>query len=156
MPFDELISEYLRGPQLLRDAIQGMTPAQLDAAPVPGKWSTRQLICHIADFEPIYADRMKRIVAEEKPKMMSGDPDQFAAKLAYPTRDLNVELELIDVCRKHVALILKALPEEAFQRAGIHSADGEITLETLLRRITRHIPHHAQFIAEKRKALGVA
>ena len=32
-----------------------MTDAQIDAAPVPGTWSTRQLICHLADFEPYVA-----------------------------------------------------------------------------------------------------
>ena len=38
--------------------------------------------------------------------------------------------------RKHTARILKTLPEEAFERTGIHSADGPLTLETLLKRIT--------------------
>ncbi len=34
-----LISEYLAGPQKLRDAIAGMTDEQIAAAPIPGKWS---------------------------------------------------------------------------------------------------------------------
>jgi len=155
MPQDELIDEYLQGPKLLRDALRGMSPAQIDAAPVPGKWSTRQIVCHISDFEPVYADRMKRVVAEDRPQMMSGDPDQFAARLAYGARDIEVELDLIEACRKHVASILKALPAEAFERVGLHSRDGELTLTTLLRRVTNHVPHHAKFIAEKRAALGM-
>ncbi len=153
MAFDDLISEYLRGPQLLRDAIQGMTPAQLDAAPVPGKWSTRQLVCHIADFEPVYADRMKRVLAEHEPPLLSGDPDLFAAKLAYDRRNAQEELKLIELVRKQMVRILRQLEPADFQRRGIHSADGPLTLETLLRRITGHIPHHVKFIEEKRKAL---
>ena len=31
--------------------------------------------------------------------------------------------------------------------------DGPLTLETLLRRITGHIPHHIRFILEKRQLL---
>ena len=34
-----------------------------------------------------------------------------------------------------------------------HSEDGPITLRTLLERITNHIPHHVQFIEEKRRAM---
>jgi hypothetical protein len=44
MDISELIDEYAAGPQKLRDAITGMTAEQIDAAPVPGKWSTRQII----------------------------------------------------------------------------------------------------------------
>ena len=149
-----LIADYLAGPAALRQAIQGMTPAQLNAAPIPGKWSTRQVICHIADFEPVYADRIKRVIAEDEPLLMSGDPDQFAAKLAYDQRDLETELQLIEVVRRHLASILRTLPAETFQRAGKHSRDGLLTIETLLTRITGHIPHHVQTIAEKRAALG--
>ena len=39
-----LIDGYLAGPQKLRDAIAGMTAEQVDAAPIAGKWSTRQVI----------------------------------------------------------------------------------------------------------------
>lgn len=154
MSHEPLIAEYLAGPAALRQAIQGMTPAQCDAAPIPGKWSTRQVICHIADFEPVYADRIKRVIAEDEPLLLSGDPDQFAAKLAYDQRDLETELQLIEVVRRHLASILRTLPAESYQRAGKHSRDGLLTIETLLTRITGHIPHHIKTIAEKRAALG--
>jgi len=153
MSYEQLINEYLAGPSKLREAIAGMTAAELAAAPVPGRWSTRQVICHIADFEPVYADRMKRVIAEHEPTMFGGDPDEFAAALAYDQRDLELDLQLIDVVRQHVAGILRTLPPEDFQRTGINSQEGPLTLETLLRRITRHIVHHIKFIEEKRAAL---
>ncbi len=149
------LEEYLQGAELIRQAVAGMTREQLLAKPVPGKWSTLEVVCHIADFEPIYADRMKRILAEENPTIMSGDPDLFAAKLAYEHRDLDVELDLISSVRKQVARIFEIQPEEAFQRTGMHSVDGPVTIETLLTRVTKHIPHHLPFIQEKREALGI-
>jgi hypothetical protein len=88
----DLIASYLSGPNQLREAIAGMTPEQINATPIPGKWSTRQVICHLADFEPVYADRMKRVIAEDNPPLRGGDPDVFAAKLAYDKRDIQEEL----------------------------------------------------------------
>ena len=61
MDYAQLIDDYLAGPQMLRAAVAGMTAEQLDARPIPGKWSTRQVLCHIADSEPVYLDRMKRV-----------------------------------------------------------------------------------------------
>jgi uncharacterized damage-inducible protein DinB len=150
-----LINDYLAGVDQLRKAVAGMTDQQLDATPVAGKWSTRQVICHIADFEPIYADRMKRVIAEQQPALPSGDPDLFQASLAYNQRSVATELDLIAAVRSQLATILRTLKAEDFQRTGIHSVDGPLSIETLLKRIAGHIPHHAQFIAEKRQALGL-
>ena len=149
----QLIDDYLAGPGKLREAIAGMTDEQINAAPIPGKWSTRQIICHIADFEPVYADRMKRVIAEETPTLFGGDPDLFAARLAYDQRNIAEELHLIEIVRKHVASILKTLKPEDFQRTGNHSQRGPLALETLLTNVTNHIPHHIKFIEEKRAAL---
>ncbi len=149
-----LIATYLAGPQQLRDAVRGMSPDQLDAQPIPGKWSTRQVICHIADFEPVYVDRMKRVIAQEDPTLFGGDPDLFAARLAYQARDVEEELQLIAACRRHMARILNTLRPEEFARRGLHSEAGPMTLEKLLTNIANHIPHHIPFIEEKRRALG--
>ena len=148
-----LIDNYLAGPQKLRDAIDGMTAEQVDAAPIPGKWSTRQVICHIADFEPVYADRMKHVIAEDQPPFAGGCHQQFAEHLAYDKRDIGEEVRLIDVVRSQMVRILRSLPSEAFERTGIHAVRGPMTLRTLLEAITNHIPHHVQFIEEKRWAM---
>jgi uncharacterized damage-inducible protein DinB len=71
MRLQQLIDEYAAGPERLRQAVAGMSEAQLDAAPIPGRWSTRQVVSHIADFELVYADRMKRVVAMNEPELLS-------------------------------------------------------------------------------------
>ncbi len=151
----QLIDEYLRGPMLLRDAVAGMTREQLLARPIAGKWSTLEIIAHLADFEPVYCDRMKRVLAENEPTLFGGDPDKFAAKLAYHGRDLETELCLIDCVRQQMAAILRTVPDADFQRIGRHSEAGPLSLRTFLERITGHIPHHLPFILEKRRSLGV-
>jgi hypothetical protein len=150
---ETLIDNYLAGPQLLRKAVAGMSQEQLLARPVPGKWSTLEVICHLADFEVVFADRIKRVIAENEPTLFGGNPDLFAARLAYQQRNPEEELLLVALIRQQVARILRALKPEDFQRRGIHSESGPLTLETLVQRITGHIPHHVRFIEEKRKAL---
>lgn len=156
MSIAKLIDDYAAGPALLREAVRGMTQDQLHARPIEGKWSTHECVCHIADFEPVYLDRMTRVIAQETPTYFGGDPDLYAAKLAYAARAVEEELNLIEACRRHVSRILRSLPESAFQRKGNHSEAGEQTLEKLLTNVTRHIPHHIEFIREKRRALGLS
>ncbi len=147
------IEEYAFGPQLLRNAVAGMTREELVDRPIPGKWSTLEVICHLADFEIVGADRIKRVIAENEPTLFGGDQETFAARLAYHERDAEEELLLIEQIRKQVVRILKTLKPEDFQRRGIHSEVGPLTLAALVERSAGHIPHHVQFINEKRRAL---
>ncbi len=151
-----LIDDYLAGPPLLRQAAAGMSRDQLLARPVPGKWSTLEVICHLADFEIVGADRIKRVIAEHEPTLFGGDQNLFAARLAYHERDAEEELHLVETIRKQVARILRTLKPADFQRRGIHSEAGPLTLEGFVQRSTGHIPHHVRFIEEKRKAMSGA
>ena len=119
----QLTEEYLAGPQVLRRAVAGMNREQLQARPVPGKWSTLEVVCHIADFEPVLADRMKRVIAEERPALIGANEKSFAASLAYHDRDLEEELTIVDMTRRQLARILKTLPAEALQR-GLDTYPG--------------------------------
>ena len=151
----QLIDEYLAGPGLLRRAVAGMTREQLLARPIAGKWSTLEVVCHLAEYEPIYADRMKRVIALEEPELLKGDPGLFAARLAYDQREVDEELTLIELTRKQMARILRTLSADDFKRRGRHSRDGALTLEVLLERITAHIPHHVRFVEEKKRAMAM-
>ncbi len=90
MTLDDLLKQYEHGPNLLKAAISGVREHQFDQTPVPGRWSIRQVVCHIADFEPVYADRMKRVLVEDNPTMFGGDPDVFAAGLHRSERINNI------------------------------------------------------------------
>jgi hypothetical protein len=152
----ELVDAYLAGVGQLRQAVAGLAREQLLARPIPGKWSTLEVVCHLADFEPVFADRMKRIIALEKPPLAAADENLYAAKLAYHERDVAEELAVIDVTRKQMARILRPLPDTVLDRVGIHSERGPRTLADILTGATNHIAHHLPFIAEKRTALGAA
>jgi uncharacterized damage-inducible protein DinB len=150
----QLVELYQTGPALVREAIAGMTDEQLDAQPVPGLWSTRQVVCHIADFEVVYADRMKRALAEFEPTVFGGDPDSFAASLGYLKRPVDAELEVIASVRRQMGGILEALTPRDLGRQVRHSERGLVSLGQLLSDIAGHVPHHVGFIVDKRRALA--
>jgi hypothetical protein len=155
MPVTTLIEQYLAGTDSLRSAVRGMTREQLTARPVAGKWSTLEVVAHIADFEPILAERMMRVLSHERPLLLVADENLFAAALNYHGRDIEEELNIVEVTRKKMARILRGVRPEAANRMGVHSFKGLVSLEAVLTSAVNHIPHHVAFIEEKRKALGV-
>src|SRR5262249_35433982 len=80
----ELADAYAKGAADLRAAVTGMTREQFVARPVPGRWSTLEVLCHLADFEPVFAERMKRIIAlGPTPLLVAADEKLFTKELKY-------------------------------------------------------------------------
>src|SRR5690242_652758 len=82
-----LISAYESGVGQLRDAVAGLAAEQLRARPVEGRWSTLEVVCHLADCEQFFADRMKRTVAMDRPLLIGAEGFRYAGPLHYHDRD---------------------------------------------------------------------
>jgi uncharacterized damage-inducible protein DinB len=149
MMITSLIDKYAAGPGLLLAALHEASRLDVDAYPVSDTWSIRETVCHLADSEIVYADRIKRVLAEDNPTFFEADPNIFVPALHVRERPLETELQLIGAVRSHMLPILRSLNMRDLQRSGQHSLDGQMTLETLLQRITNHIPHHLEFIKAK-------
>jgi hypothetical protein len=56
-----LIDRFEAGADIPLRAIAGLSPAELDAFPVPGTWSIRQIIVHLWESDLAASHRMRRI-----------------------------------------------------------------------------------------------
>ena len=149
-----IIERYASGAILPAKAIEGMSKSDLLAAPVPGRWSTQQVIMHLMDSDLIGADRMKRVIAEERPLLLRYDESAFARSLFYDRLDAALACEVFEKNRRLMAAVLRLLPDDAFTRTGVHSERGLETLGDLVTGYADHLDHHLRFIQEKRRALG--
>ena len=148
-----LIAAYEQGIEHLHAAVAGMTQQQLLARPIPGKWSTQEVVSHLADTEVYFTDRIERTIALERPLLMGVDERPYPERLNYQAFDLAEQLGLFTALRRHVIRILRLQPEEAWQRTAVHSETGLVTLRQLVFKAVRHLSHHLPFIAEKRAAM---
>lgn len=148
-----LIARFEQGPDELRAAVAGMNSEQLQARPIAGKWSTLEAVCHIADCEQFFADRIKRTAAMERPLLLGADGFRYPAACDYQHHDLDEELAVVAVNRRQLARVLRLLPADAWQRTAVHSEIGLITLRQLVLHAVRHLQNHLAAILEKRTVL---
>src|ERR1051326_4500298 len=114
VPVADLIGAYEQGVDELRAAVAGMTVEQLRSRPVAGKWSTIEVVCHIADCEQFFADRMKRTVAMDRPLLLGADGFRYPEPLRYQEHDLDEELDLIAITRRQMASTLRRIDPSAW------------------------------------------
>jgi hypothetical protein len=149
----DLIAAYEQRFDDLRTAVAGMTVEQILSRPIPGKWSTLEVVAHLADTEIYYTDRIERTIALERPLLIGVDERRYPERLNYQAFDLGEQLDLFTALRRHGTRILRLQPPAAWLRVGVHSETGIITLRQQVVQAVRHVRHHLPFIAEKRAAV---
>lgn len=150
----DLVAAYEQGIKDLLLAVEGMTPEQSKARPIPGKWSTIEVVAHLAGTEIYFTDRIERTIALDHPLLMSTDEKPYPDRIGFQDLDLIEEGTMFVALRKHVARVLKRQPPEAWKRTAVHTGSGILNLRQLVFQSVRHLRHHLPFIAEKRAALA--
>jgi hypothetical protein len=149
----ELIERYKQGPAVLREAVAGLSDAELDHRPGPGDWSPRMVVHHCADSELTSAIRLRRLLAEEKPAIQGYDENLFAERLHYD-RPIESSLEAVAAARRSSAEIVERIGPADWQRTGTHSeATRPYTVERWLEIYAAHCHDHADQI---RRAVAAA
>ena len=146
----DLLERFRRGAELVAVSITGAAGSELDYVPEQGKWSIRQIVSHLADAEIVGAMRLRRVIAEEEPKLEAFDQNAWASNLDYARRKTSQALETFRRIRGENYELLKELPEMAFERAAIHSERGRLTLRQLLQGYAEHAENHAAQMRARR------
>jgi hypothetical protein len=152
----DLLERFRRGAELVAVVSTGSAGAEWDFVPAPGKWSLRQIMCHLADSEMIGRYRLASVIAEDNPTLMWYDQDAWAVNLDHSRRKFSHALEMFRRVRNDNYELLKDLPEETFSRTGTHSKEGVMSLKDLLRMYAEHAEGHARQIKEARDAYKAA
>jgi len=147
----DLLERFRRGAELLAVATTGAAGPELDFRP-ENKWSVRQIVCHLADAEAVGVMRFRQLIAEEHPAMTAWDQEAWGSNLDYNKRKISQALEIFRMLRSANYDLLKDLPEPAFDRAGVHSKRGPLTLHDMLRMYAEHVETHVKQIQSVRAA----
>jgi len=148
----DLLERYRRGADLIATVTTGAAGSELDFHPGEGKWSVRQIACHLADIEVIAAVRFRLVIAQDNPKLDAIEQDAWAEKLDYSRRKISQALETLRRMRAENHELLKALPLETLARTGTHSKRGVTSVLDMVRFFAEHTENHARQMQAARAA----
>src|ERR1035441_6939064 len=66
-------------PQRLAAQLDRLGPDGMERPYAPGKWNTRQILCHLADTELVFALDLRQALAEDHHVVQPMDQDKWAA-----------------------------------------------------------------------------
>ena len=157
VPLERLFEVFLAGPDRFRRSISGVTEEQMRSHPITGKWSIKEIAVHLVDSEMVAAVRFRQAITSSDSNLAFYDQDIWAKDLQYQEMtDAYVEsaLALFAGIRITTASLLSYMPEDIWQRAGIHPRRGRMTVREMFGLYAGHCERHIAQILERRRLLG--
>lgn len=149
----EFLNQITEAPTKLRDAVLGLTDAQLDTPYRDGGWSPRQVVHHLADSHMNAFIRYKMALTEDNPTIKPYAEDLWARQ-ADNSLSTDVSLPIVDSVHHRWVTLMKAMTEADWARTFTHPAMGVRRLDQTLALYAWHGRHHVAHITTLRKQKG--
>ena len=150
----EFIREIAELPRKLREAVAGLTDAQIDTPYRPGGWTVRQVVHHLADSHIHSYIRFKLALSEDQPTIKPYDEARWAEMKEARTAPVGVSLDLIDALHRRWVMLLENMTDADFKRAFHHPEHGIMPLEPVVEMYAWHCRHHVAHIQALRTRMG--
>jgi hypothetical protein len=149
-----LIERYERGYDEVVRGLDGFPEEALGTHPLPGKWSAREIVHHLADSETASGLRLRKLLAEEYPVIYAYDQEAYAILLRYNLReDIGPALDAFRAARATTAQLLHAMSDDDWTRGAWHTEAGYYSATRWLQIYADHAHNHAAQIVRLREAV---
>jgi len=148
------IAEIAAAPAALRDAVAGLSDAQLDTPYRPGGWTVRQAAHHVPDSHLNAYVRFKLAVTEERPTIKPYDEKAWAELADVKAVPVATSLALLEALHARWVALLISFGEADWARTFQHPELGIVPLEKNLALYAWHGRHHVAHVTSLRERMG--
>jgi hypothetical protein len=148
------IDEIAAAPALLRAAVEGLSPQQIETPYRPGGWTVRQVVHHLPDSHLNSYVRFRLALTEQEPTIKPYDQQSWAELPDSRTAPIEVSLALLESLHERWILLLRSLTPADWKRTFRHPELGLVNLERTAALYAWHGRHHVAHIASLRQRMG--
>lgn len=115
---------------------------QIQQRRIPGKWSIHEHIAHLAKYQLVFIDRIRKILMMEEPAFeayKAEDDNGFEIYCAFTTYEL---LKKISSDREVICDLVTRLPPDKLERSGRHAKYGKLNILEWSEFFLLHEAHH--------------
>lgn len=135
-------------PSIMERLFERISPRQFDERLAPDRFSVREVIAHLADFEPVWLERIKACAENPGSTVLSRDEDQMAIDGAYSKSDPKALIKAFSRSRGDLVTYLESLNSDQLTQTVIHSELGEVSLMELAYLVVGHDAYHIEQLTQ--------
>ncbi len=130
------------------EVVHSIPVAKSDYRHADGKWSIRELLCHMIDAERIFAYRALRFARNDKTELPGWEEKDYAPQANAANRTLNMIADEMQHLRNSTLDLFEGFSEEMLVRKGIANKN-EMSVAALGFIIAGHETHHRNILKER-------
>jgi hypothetical protein len=138
----------------VRRLTSGLDEGRLAQRTVPEKWSLKELVCHLARIQEIFEQRVNAMVSEEKPRIVSYDPEKDPEFASWVARPGSSTLDGFFDTRSHFTGLLEELTPAEWHRPGEHPDFPHYEVHFAVEYMAHHEAHHIYQMLLRRIPFG--
>ncbi|HZP80197.1 MAG TPA: DinB family protein [Chthonomonadaceae bacterium] len=119
-----------------------------DFRPDPARFTLREIVAHLADWEPIFLERATRTRNENQPTLPDIDEGRLAVEHGYAHSDPHESLARFRKGRVTLVALLRSLEEADWERRAVRETIGPMTLAAQMVLALGHDGYHTQQVAQ--------
>ena len=120
--------------------------ARITAPRAPGKWSARDILCHLADSEIVFGFRLRQALAEDRHVIQPFDQEKWAPP--YAAQHADAALATFEAVRRWNLALLDTVTPAQRAKPVTHPERGEMTFETIVETMAGHDLNHLKQLEE--------
>ena len=128
--------------ETIRELIKGLSEEQLIQKVIPGKWSVLEQIAHLAAYQPVFLERIRKMEKEQGLSFERYVADNDPAFHESCKKTLKELLDDINTQRFLVINHLTSLSEQSLRCTGRHLKFGWLTITEWTEFFLLHEAHH--------------
>lgn len=110
--------------------------------PAPGKWSIKDNIAHLAKYQPVFINRIHKILLSDEPVFESYRADNDPEFAVWQGRDLQILLDTLYADREQINKLITDLSYTQLDMIGVHKKFGRLTIGQWTEFFLLHEAHH--------------
>ncbi|MFY7950885.1 MAG: DinB family protein [Armatimonadaceae bacterium] len=143
-----LIAGLTATPSLVGLLVSDVDNAVADHRPAPDRFTLRELVAHLADWDTVWLERVRRMITEDEPILPSLDPDDRARDNRYSDFPVAHWVERFVENRGALVDFLNGLSTEEWERTGFRDGVGGCTVGEIAVMALGHDNGHQRQLAE--------
>lgn len=149
-----LIDQIAEAPAAMREAVAGLSEAQLGTPYREGGWTVQQVVHHVPDSHMNAYSRFKMALTQDNPTISPYMEDKWAELRDSHEVPHFVSLTLLDSLHTRWLSVLRAMKASDFARTLFHPEHGQMRLDDMLALYSWHGRHHVAHITSLRQKEG--
>lgn len=132
------------GPHSIKRLLRKIPTERIDVPTDEGRFTPREVIAHLADWEPVFLQRMQTAKDCPMAQVDVYDEAQWAIEHAYGAKDPLAQADLFLQRRKQTLEWLSNLEPDDWKLTFTHPERGEMTIEDQANMLVGHDQYHVE------------